>query len=146
VTRLDPLVASNRHVRALAELHGLQTLTAEDGELRVRCGPRRSTNHASYGLRAGCWTVFVEAPHPTAGQGLGYLETKLRAAGAVRVVRLDLELYADVAEADFLGVADSSRWTRPRRRVALTPEARAIRAAAARRLTVARAQAGRTER
>jgi hypothetical protein len=140
------MLVHNRNLAAFATRHRLQTTVAEDGELRIKCGPRRSANHASFGLRDSRWTVFVAAPFPPVGQGLAYLETRLRAAGAVRVVRLDLELFADVAEADFLAVADSSRWTRPRRRVALSPDARAALAAAARRLTVARTAARGTAR
>jgi len=146
VTRRDPMLGHNAHVRAFAAQHGLQTIVSGDGEVRVRCGPRRSDNHASYGLRAGTWTVFVAATFPRAGQGLAFLASKLTAAGAVRVVRLDLELFADVPAAEFLTVADLSRWTRPRRRVCLSADARAIRAAAALRLTVRRVRRQGTDR
>lgn len=121
--------ADNAHVRSFARAHGLRTCVADDGQVQIRCGPRGSANSATFGARPGLWTLYVQAPHPGATRGLSYLKAKLHGAGALRVTRLDFELVAEVAESEFLRVADASEWTRPQRRRRERPEVVSARSA-----------------
>jgi hypothetical protein len=122
--RIDPMIGNNAHIIAFAKANRLRTVARGDGEVVLRAGRRDSDTHVSFGLRKDprVWTVFVDG---MSTRQVNALEKKLDAAGAVRVVALDFELYADVLEADLFRVLGCSPRTalRPRRR--LTDEQRA---------------------
>jgi hypothetical protein len=123
VTRADPLLATNRHIREFAHAHGLRTLVAEDGEVVIACGPRRAQVHVGFGLRAGRWYACAIGLSPRRADAI---LCRLRDAGCRFAQLTDCEFVADLPRgADPLPILDAHPWTRPRRRRQLSPEVRA---------------------
>lgn len=141
MTRPDPMIACNRHTRDVADRLGLRTAVAEDGEVRIRCGPRASGAHATFGFpaRGGtsglCWAAWF----PGSPRALHAAEGPLRDAGALDVEVLDGETVCYVADGpDFLRVLDASPRTRPQRVRVLSDD---VRREATARLAALRADA-----
>jgi hypothetical protein len=132
--RRDPMIAANAHVKSFAKSNHLRSDIREDGELVLLLGPRRARptplgtdgrafpldSHASFGLRAGIWTLFVG---PTTPRKVNVVVARWESLG-LAPHGLDFEAWVDVVEDRLLEVAEAHPLTRPQRRRQLSAAAR----------------------